>query len=122
MAAFSFHSLPTCKIYISMIARLATSHLWENRDLPLVLVEITAAHEGSLTMRRATVKMVRDFILEKFVKGCPTVCDTDRDYSQIQPLSHERATLKNDDQFWILRMFRLCFDKDMDGERLFPFV
>ena len=79
MTAFTFHSLPTCKIYISMIARLATSHLWENRDLPLVLVEITAAHEGSLTMRRATVKMVRDFICQ----GCPTVLHTDQDYSQI---------------------------------------
>ena len=83
MTAFTFHSLPTCKIYISMIARLATSHLWDNRDLPLVLEEITAAHEGSLTMRRATVKMVRDFMLVKFVKGCPTVLHTDQDYSQI---------------------------------------
>ena len=67
----------------SIIARLATSHLWDNRDLPLVLEEITAAHEGSLTMRRATVKMVRDFMLVKFVKGCPTVLHTDQDYSQI---------------------------------------
>ena len=63
----------------SIIARLATSHLWDNRDLPLVLEEITAAHEGSLTMRRATVKMVRDFICQ----GCPTVLHTDQDYSQI---------------------------------------
>ena len=67
----------------SMIARVETSHLWDNRDLPLVLEEITAAHEGSLTMRRATVKMAKDFMLVKFVKGCPTVLHTDQDYSQI---------------------------------------